>query len=365
MLGRRPFLHYVAVAEGVSPRIRPRIRRRAERHGALSGIAYPAFVPELSAVNQVVNSVRIGRRLRDEPVIWVVGTTAPYGAPALKAHRPYACWLGTGLESEWAARRQGLAPSRRLALAINRPGLLALERRVLQNARFVYATSPSSKRTLAEAGGLPLEAVSILPIPVDLERFKPLPTEEWHAELTRPTIIFVGRGSDPRKNLPLLFDAFRLLRTRMPAVRLRLIGERPRVPLPEGVDATGPIPEIAEELARAAIFVLPSLQEGFGVVVAEALAAGVPVVVTPSGGPEELVRASGGGVVLEGFSVDELASTLETLLSDDRRLVEARRSGRAYVEREHSPEQFTATLSYAIEQLDAEAALEARDPTAH
>ena len=354
--GRRPVLHYVAVAEGLSPRLRLRLSPRLERHGELSGVAYPAVAPELNIVNQAVNALRIGRQLRHDPVVWVVGTTAPYGAPALVARRPYACWLGTGLESEWAAKRHGLAPSRRLALAINRPGLLALERRVVQNARFVYAISPSSRRTIAEAGGVPLDAVSVLPVPIDLERFKPLPEDEWQAELDRPTIVFVGRGSDPRKNLSLLLDAFRLLRARMPSVRLRLIGEKPRVALPEGVEAIGPVEDVAVELTRGSIFVLPSLQEGFGIVVAEALAAGVPTVVTPCGGPEDLVRASGGGVVLEGFSADELAATLEGWLGNHRRLLEARKSGRSYVEREHSPKMFKETLRHAIEQLEADGA---------
>ena len=280
-LGRRPRFHYVAVAEGLSPRVRLRLRPRAEQHGHLAGVAYPSVVPELNVLNQAVNALRIGRRLRHEPVIWVVCTTAPYGAPALAARRPYACWLGTGLESEWAARRHGLAPSRRVALAINRPGLLALERRVVQNASLVFAISPASRVTIAEAGDLPLDAVTILPVPVDLERFRPLPDDEWQAGLESPTIAFVGRGSDPRKNVPLLLEAFQLLKTRIPSTRLRLIGEKPLFALPAGVDATGPVDDVALALNGATIFVLPSLQEGLGIVVAEALAAGIPTVVTP------------------------------------------------------------------------------------
>jgi glycosyltransferase involved in cell wall biosynthesis len=178
--------------------------------------------------------------------------------------------------------------------------------------------------------------------------------EEWLAGLNRPTIVFVGRAADPRKNLPLLLDAFRILRARMPDVRLRLIGEKPLMTLPDGAEATGPVPDVASELARGTVFVLPSFQEGFGIVVAEALAAGLPVVVSPCGGPEELVRASKGGVVLDGFTTEELATTLESLLNDGDRLLTARTSGRTYVEREHSPARFREILGPAIEQLDAQ-----------
>ena len=80
------------------------------------------------------------------------------------------------------------------------------------------------------------------------------------------------------------------------------------------------MPSVAAHLRRATLFVLPSWQEGFGIAAAEALATGLPVVTTPSGGPEALVRDSGGGVVLEGFSAEELASTVRELLADPPRL---------------------------------------------
>ena len=46
---------------------------------------------------------------------------APYGDAALRSGRPYAAWIGTSLDEEWAARRPHLRPSRRLALELNAP----------------------------------------------------------------------------------------------------------------------------------------------------------------------------------------------------------------------------------------------------
>jgi glycosyltransferase involved in cell wall biosynthesis len=303
----------------------------------------PSGMRRLDAGNQLAFARRITPRLKAASAVWIATTAASFGYGAVRSGRPYSCWIGTGLADEWAGRRPGLRASRRLALRVNGPILRQLERRVLQGAQRVYATSPWSRASVARAGDLEEEAVGILPIPVDLDAFTPAPDDEWRATLEAPVLAFAGRADDTRKNIGLLLDALPAI----PKAKALLIGAAPAV-VPDGVEATGPVTSVAAHLRRATLFVLPSWQEGFGIAAAEALATGLPVVTTPSGGPEALVRASGGGVVLEGFTPVELAATVRELLADPRRLEEMRRHGREYVAREHSPERLRALLADAL-----------------
>jgi glycosyltransferase involved in cell wall biosynthesis len=314
-------------------------RQTEVHHGRMPSRRRP-----VDAANQLTLGRKVARQLRDARDVWVVATSASNGYAAALSGRAYSAWIGTGLEEEWAGRRAGLRASRRLAIRVNGPVLRKLERRVLAHARRVYATSPYSRASVARAGGLEVGEVGILPLPVDLELFAPAPDEDWRATLDDPVLVFVGRANDPRKNVGLLFDALELL----PGVRALLVGEPPAGPLPERVEATGVVPSIAPFLRRGTLLVVPSHQEGFGIAAAEAMAAGLPVVTTPSGGPEALVRGSRGGVVLSGFTAEELADRAQRLLDDPARLAAMRRRGREYVAREHSPERLRTLLGRAL-----------------
>jgi glycosyltransferase involved in cell wall biosynthesis len=314
-------------------------------------VVHPRFVPLFDALAELAQVPRVARAVRNVRNVWVVAAAAPYGVGALRSGRPYAAWIGTSLDDEWSARRHGLAPTRRVALALNAPLLRWFERRVLRGARRLYATSPASRAALAAAAGVEPETIEILPIPVDTELFRPEPDDEWLQRLDAPTVAFVGRADDPRKNVSLLLDAWPAVHAAVPGARLRLIGRAPVQELPAGADAVGEVASVAAELRSASLLILPSLQEGFGIIVAEALASGVPAVVTPSGGPEELVRASRGGVVLEDFAPETLADAVTGLLADEPRIVSARGRGREYVESRHSPEQFRRQLAAILTEL--------------
>jgi len=326
--------------------------RGAAELGRQPMLLHPRFVPLVDSAAQLFQAPGIARRVRQARSAWVVVAAAPYGYGACRSGRPYAAWVGTSLEDEWASRRAGLSTPRRAALALNARLLRTLERRVLRAASPLLATSPHSRAALAAAAGIAPESIGILPIPVDIERFAPEAEDRWLARLARPTVVFVGRADDPRKNVGLLLEAWPAVRAAVPEARLRLIGRPPTGrPLPAGVESVGVVPSVADELRLASLFVLSSLQEGFGIVVAEALAGGVPVVVTPCGGPEELVRESGGGVVLESFAPQALAERVIALLTDGEQLLAARRTGRAFVETRHSPEAFRLRLAGIFEEL--------------
>jgi glycosyltransferase involved in cell wall biosynthesis len=343
-IGREPELHFLRNPSLPATEDDPVFTKRRVAHSALP-------LPDLASYKVWLSAPRIADRLRKARACFVCAPVASYGYAAALARRAYGCWVATTADDEWEARRGGLDRRRRAARAVNAPLEHKLEHETLRRARTVWAISPAAAHVVAEAMHVPEERVRVVRIPVDTQRFSPLPDDEWKRGLEQPTLAFVGRASDPRKNVSLLLDAFARLRERLPHVRLVLVGAPPSQTVPDGVEVLGEVPSVAEPLRRAALFVLPSLQEGFGLVVAEALASGVPAIVTPSGGPEELVRESGGGEVLSGFGVEEFADRIEALLSDEGRLVAMRGQGRAYVVSRHDPAHLRDALREALEDL--------------
>lgn len=145
-----------------------------------------------------------------------------------------------------------------------------------------------------------------------LESRVPLPAE--------PLVVFAGRHI-PEKRPTALVGAMALLRTDFPELRARILGngpERPRVlaaiaehALEDRVSAPGfvPLEEVEHDLARALCMVLPSRREGYGLVVVEAAANGVPSVVVahPDNAAVELVEDGVNGVIVPSTDARALA----------------------------------------------------------
>jgi glycosyltransferase involved in cell wall biosynthesis len=157
-------------------------------------------------------------------------------------------------------------------------------------ARGAHVVTPS--RTVAEAVreqyGLAADRVTATPLGVDGEWFDAHPPEPgWLAGHGLPAdyLVFVG-SLDPRKNLPTLLDAYDRLRATDPGAPALVLagpaGREDALSARPGVHLTGWLADDALRtlVAGARALVLPSLDEGFGLPVLEALACGRPVAVS-------------------------------------------------------------------------------------
>ncbi len=151
----------------------------------------------------------------------------------------------------------------------------------LLRAAAVFTVSESSKRDLVSAAGVDPRRIHVTPNGVDARFFEARAPEGPRA----PYLLAVGT-LEPRKNLPVLLDAFRILRREGRDLELRLVGRQgwgdllPLGDLAPYVRLTGQLgdDELPSLYAGAACFVIPSLYEGFGLPLAEAMAAGTPAV---------------------------------------------------------------------------------------
>ncbi len=168
-----------------------------------------------------------------------------------------------------------------------------------------YVLSPSSyvTRSFLERGFKPEQILRNV-YPVNLDCFRPA-TEP--RPKNRPLTIISTGAPSLRKGTPYLLEAFRMVRRAHPGARLLLTG--PPHPSMEGVwDRFADLPiewspalphlQLAERLRGADVFVLPSLEEGLARTALEAMACGLPAVVTPHTGANDLVVPGGNGEIV-------------------------------------------------------------------
>jgi glycosyltransferase involved in cell wall biosynthesis len=214
--------------------------------------------------------------------------------------------------------------------AVVSAGVVRRTVREYAEADAIVATSSFVRRTLVERG-VDARKIVVVPYGVDM----PARADARRGGAT-PRLLFVG-GCSLRKGVPYLLQAFRRLQTRG---ELRLVGRANDVlfarlgGLPNGAIATGPKSGVGldEEYARADVFVLPSVEDGWGLVTNEAMAAGLPVIVSDHAGSAEIVRDGENGYVVPARNVDALAERLETLLRDPALRERMGRAARATVE---------------------------------
>jgi glycosyltransferase involved in cell wall biosynthesis len=249
-------------------------RRRFEDHVQLMPLTYAELTfghDEIVQAMQAPDAAVAARWSRDT------------GRPSVYAHMgiPHRSWL------------------------VSRRGRLELVRRAVAGCTAVTALSEHARDAFRTWLGV--EARVIHP-PVDTARFSP-----GGARAEDPVVVCAADAADPRKRLPLLVESFRRVRREQPRARLWLDARTAAAfhDPAAGVDAVD-MTDIPARYRTAWVSALPSWGEAFGLVLAEALACGTPVV---GAGREGIPEVLGGDErVGRLFDGDDPAAVARALL---------------------------------------------------
>ena len=206
---------------------------------------------------------------------------------------------------------------------------MAVLARFYSMARILFAPNPELCALLERTTGRPCHR---MPRGVDAELFNP--EKRRRNPDDRETVLgFVGRLS-VEKNVALLAKVQQELEGMgQTNFRFLIVGHgneegwlRERLPRAEFTGVLKGEP-LAEAYARMDLFVFPSHTDTFGNVILEALASGVPAIVTPDGGPASIVRDGETGRIV---SDEEFAAAIAGVLTDPARHAQMRLAARSY-----------------------------------
>lgn len=231
---------------------------------------------------------------------------------------------------DWAPTMLRMMPDPYRAVRL----LLNLE--VLARARHLTVTSPYMRDRLRRWGR---RDVPVIPNALDDDAF--VRADEITTAGRAPMVLAANNGVGRRKNAATLLEAFPAVRRAVPDMRLQLVGdgyepdgEAARLaggPL-DGVEFAGALDHesLLRRMGEAQVFVHPSREESFGMVLVEAMSQGTPVVAGRRSGAVPWVLDEGrAGVLTDITDPQALAGALSALLSDAARREAVARAGHA------------------------------------
>ncbi len=215
---------------------------------------------------------------------------------------------------------------------------LKMQKKVIKQLRNIVTVSDCSRQDIARDFGLQPAGISLAHNGIDIEVFKPVP------DIPRnPLRLMATCSADaPLKGLRYLLHAYASLLVRYPDLELLLIskpnpggkteklvqrlGIADKVRFVNGISTQ----QMVRYYAEAAIAVIPSVYEGFGLPAGEAMACGVPVVSTDGGALPEVVGDA--GVIVPAKSVEALEEAIDSLLKDPLARAELGARGKKRIE---------------------------------
>lgn len=330
------------VGEPMLGRVRVRRLRYARPAGEV--LAYHGGMHVLAAKRPLM-ALNFGLLLR--ALARAVEEETRAGAQIVHAH----WWVPGGLAVRYANRHGRpfvvTLHGSDVRLAGKVPGGRAMMAAVLRQAATVTAVSSFLAADAANALGVTRPTIPVTPMPLALGIGA-------DPDQARAGAIFVGRLTR-QKGVHDLLEALAILKRDGRPMDLTVVGDGPeRGNLKAQARARGlnvtftgfVAPEmVGYHLRDKRVFVLPSLEEGLGLVVAEALTQGVPVVATRSGGIPDLIVDPEAGMLVPPGTPGAIAAAMRTVCSEERFRVGATRAGRILADRlspEKVAEQFEA-----------------------
>ncbi|MHA4843647.1 glycosyltransferase family 4 protein [Flavitalea antarctica] len=201
-----------------------------------------------------------------------------------------------------------------------------------------------------------------IPLPIPVKSFS-----RDHSDFDEIKILMIGKYNQERKNHLLLLNAINTLKERY-KLKLTMVGECSRdqqvfrfekikesvyrLGLSDIVDMKTDVPfsQIGELYKSHHLFVLPAVDEQYGISVTEALGYGLPVICTDTCGARFNIKDGVNGLIVKSNSLSALTTALESLISDKGKLEQMGRNSENYVRAQLSGDVFYRRFSYLLQQ---------------
>lgn len=278
-------------------------------------------------------------------------------------------WVGLQLQKKkniprvHTSHSLGLVRKRNMAVEQDESFILRLrtEKEVLVLANRVVATTPEEKDILTRKYTVSPDKINMVPCGVNINLFqKPelFRTKDLKSRSRRNSILFVGRFEE-NKGLSVLLKALGVLKTKHSSMtempRLVIVGgdsldissldmspEKKKYieiieenGLSQMVEFIGPVDhkELSNYYSEAAITVVPSYYESFGLVAIEAMAGGCPVIASRTGGLQHTIKHGTTGLLVEPKNHQALAEAIDYLLNNENERKKMARNAAHYTKR--------------------------------
>lgn len=203
--------------------------------------------------------------------------------------------------------------------------LKPIVKRIWSKSSVVVSNSEGLKELALETNKK--QKIGVIYNGIDIQNFKPNP------EIRPDDKFIITAGASritKRKGLDYLIFALSKLIPKYPQIFFRVLGDgnekenleklSKNLGIENNIEFVGRVPRenTSPYYQEASLFVLPSLNEGMSNAMLEALASGLPIVATDTGGTKELVKNGENGFIINMSDADDIAEKIEKLMSDDK-----------------------------------------------